>query len=121
MGFILVPRRGEDVCVNAWNWRPTLELLRAAQVLEEEKLDLMGANLYTEVSAEEAQGIARFLDTYLPGLEPDSRVLYDLTVTREQDTGEIYRDDLTKNYSATASWLTRFRDFCRTSAGFNVA
>jgi len=25
--FILVPKNGEDTQVNAWNWRPTLELM----------------------------------------------------------------------------------------------
>ena len=44
MTFILVPSQGEDLQVNAWNWRPTLELLLAANVIPEDDHELMGAN-----------------------------------------------------------------------------
>ncbi len=43
MTFILVPEQGEDVQVNAWNWRPTLELLRAEGLLTEENYERMAA------------------------------------------------------------------------------
>ena len=36
MTFILVPNNGDDVQVNGWNWRPTVELLRAAGQLDDE-------------------------------------------------------------------------------------
>ena len=42
MSFILVPSEGEDLKVNAWNWRPTLELLFAAGVITEEDHELLG-------------------------------------------------------------------------------
>jgi hypothetical protein len=35
MSFILIPTHGEDVQVNAWNWRPTLLLLRDANLIDE--------------------------------------------------------------------------------------
>jgi hypothetical protein len=33
MSFILVPKEGEELQVNGWNWRPTLQLLLAAGVI----------------------------------------------------------------------------------------
>jgi hypothetical protein len=41
MSFILVPEIGEELQVNAWNWRPTLELLLAEGVISEEDYDLL--------------------------------------------------------------------------------
>ena len=41
MTFILTPKQGEDVQVNGWNWRPTLELIRAEGLLTEENYERM--------------------------------------------------------------------------------
>jgi hypothetical protein len=45
MSFILVPKHGDDVQVNAWNWRPTLELLLREGLISEELHDRMGARV----------------------------------------------------------------------------
>ncbi len=59
MTFILIPSRGEDFRVNAWNWRPTLELLRAANVITEEDHERMGAQgCGGEADAEKASRLA---------------------------------------------------------------
>jgi hypothetical protein len=59
MSFILVPSHGEDLRVNAWNWRPTLELLFAANVISEKDHERMGANgSGGKVNAEQASRIA---------------------------------------------------------------
>jgi len=121
VGFALVPERGETIFVNAWNWRPTLELLRAHQILDPESIEMMGYNGGYPVSAEEAQTIAGVLDRVLAQLGTDDRVLHDLTITAEPDTFEFYRDDLARNYSASAEWLVEFRDFCRAGFGFAVS
>jgi hypothetical protein len=112
---------GDGVSVNAWNWRPTLELLRRSGILPEEELELMSFNGGgAQVTAEKALRVAEFLDGYLAQLRPEERVTLDGAVTAEPDTGEFYRDDLARNYSATFAWLGRFRDFCRSSRGFEV-
>ena len=36
MAFILTPQHGEKVYINAWNWRPTLEILRAEHLVDDE-------------------------------------------------------------------------------------
>ena len=42
MSFILVPLKGEDFVVNAWNWRSTLELLFAAGVITQDDYEVLG-------------------------------------------------------------------------------
>ena len=42
MALILIPRNGEDVKINAWNWRPTLELLRKANLIDDDLYERMG-------------------------------------------------------------------------------
>ena len=42
MSFILVSSEGEDLQVNAWNWRPALELLFAAGLITENDYEALG-------------------------------------------------------------------------------
>src|SRR3979409_1649630 len=44
MSFILIPNQGDDVQVNAWNWRPTLEFLRAQNIITTNHAELLGRN-----------------------------------------------------------------------------
>jgi hypothetical protein len=113
MSWTLERPDGESVKINAWNWRPTLALLEEHRILDDETLELLGYNVWIEVSGEQAGRIADFLDGYLPTLPADGRVRLDGSVTTEPDDGTFHRVDLDLNYSATAGWLARFRDFCR--------
>jgi hypothetical protein len=121
MSWTLETPDGTEVNINSWNWRATLALLERHGVLDEEKLELLGYNITVQVTGEETRRIAAFLDDYLTGLPGDGRVMLDGSVTTEPDDGTFHRDDLAKNYSATASWLTEFRDFCRAAGdGFEA-
>jgi hypothetical protein len=121
MGWTLQTPAGTRLNVNAWNWRPTLALLERRDLLDPEKLELLGYTVEVEVTAEEAGRIARFLDGYLADVPADGRVLLDGAVTTTPDTGELHRDDPARNYSATATWLRKFRDFCHTATdGFTA-
>lgn len=42
MSFILIPNNGEEIKVNAWNCRPTIILLYAASLIDEEQHELDG-------------------------------------------------------------------------------
>jgi hypothetical protein len=44
MSFILVPKQGEDLQVNAWNWRPTIEFLRVEGIIDDETSELLTLN-----------------------------------------------------------------------------
>lgn len=120
MAFSLVPTTGEDIWINAWNWRPTEELVRRTGIVPGETLELLEYGI-GEVTAEQAGRIADFLDDYLSRLTPNDRVTLAGQVIDEPDTYEFHRDDLSRNYSASYEWLTRFRDFCRTSNGFTMS
>ena len=123
MGFMISAPDGRTLRVNAWNWRPTLQLLADHGVLDGETVELLGYNGATRVSAQQSERIARFLDAYVAALPIDSRVMLDGSVTAEPDTGEFYRkaEEMHLNYSVQREWLVEFRDFCRSSeAGFSV-
>jgi len=128
MSFILVPKRGEDVQVNAWNWRPTLELLHSESVISEEHYELMGVQgAGGEVDADLADRIAEAIKRRLMLMKPGERMLGDLTVTAKPKTKWVFTPetrseeiDATDIYSATYEWLEQFADFCRRSGGFEV-
>jgi hypothetical protein len=125
MGVILadsVLEERSEYC-NWWNWRPTVELIRASGLLDNERLELMGYNAGAEVTEQEARAISKFLeDRVLSGLNSDERVLLDLAVTGEPDDGTFYRDpeEHHKNYGASREWLQKFAAFCKECHGFTV-
>jgi hypothetical protein len=110
------------VFVNFWNWRPTIEIIRAAGLLDAPRLESLQQQCSaTRVSSDEARLIARHLrDTVLPSLPSESRVLLDGTSTTKPDDGTFHRspDEFDRNYSASRSWLETFAAFCETCSGF---
>ncbi|MFI7149536.1 hypothetical protein ACIBO2_31840 [Nonomuraea sp. NPDC050022] len=121
MSWTLETPNGESLDVNAWNWRPTLELLEKSGTLDADTTELLHDNIDVELTGEQAQRIAIFLETYLAHIPAGGRVLLDGSNTTEPDSFEFHRDDLDRNYSATVVWLTCFRDFCRTATdGFTA-
>jgi hypothetical protein len=128
MAFILIPKSGEEVKINAWNWRPTLELLRNASVIEDDLYERMGTfGREAIVNADMAIRIANFLDDRLGTMKAGDRIRADMTVTDAakkpltitpgMQTDQI---DVVDTYSATYEWLVQFRDFARASGGFEV-
>jgi hypothetical protein len=74
MTFILVPKRGEEVQVNAWNWRPTLQLLKSENLITERHGELLGAQgCGGQVGAELARRIADVIESKLVGMKPGER------------------------------------------------
>lgn len=128
MAFILIPKNGEDIKINAWNWRPTLELLHKASLIDVDLYEGMGTSgRRTIVDAGTAVRIAGFLDERLRSMQAGDRIRADLTVTSDAKkplvfTPEMKADqiDCVDAYSATYEWLVQFSDFARTSGGFEV-
>jgi hypothetical protein len=127
MTFILVPSEGEDLQVNAWNWRPTLELLFAANVITEEDHERMGAHGSAgKVDAEKASRIADAVLHKLLSMNAGERMLANLSVSKEPkklaEFSGVNADDIDENelYSTTYEWLEQFSKFCRSSGGFEV-
>ena len=128
MTFILVPSQGEDLQVNAWNWRPTLELLLAAKVITEDDHDHMGAQgCGGKADAEKASQIADVVADKLIDMVPGERMLANRSVTKESkklaEFGPgVNAKDIDENelYSTTYEWLEAFAKFCRSSGGFKV-
>lgn len=128
MAFILIPKNGEEVKINAWNWRPTLELLRKANLIDDDLYERMGTfGLEAVIDADTAVRIADFLDARLGVMKAGDRIRADLTVTDKPKkpliiTPRMQPDqiDVVETYSATYEWLIQFRDFARSSGGFEV-
>ena len=71
MAFILIPKHGEEIMINTWNWRPTLQLLRDANVIDDDLYERMGTfGREARVDADTAGRIAVFSDPV-----PESRIL----------------------------------------------
>jgi hypothetical protein len=126
MGFNLTDV-GNDrriIFVNFWNWRPTVEVLRQAGLLDEERLAELGMQFSrTRVTKDEARAIAHHLrEKVLPSLPQAARILLDGSVTTEPDDGTFYKSpqDFHRNYGAIRSWLEEFASFCETCDGFEL-
>lgn len=128
MSFILVPNNGDDLQVNAWNWRPTLALLLAVNAISEEEHYLLGAHgCGGTVDNEKAEQIANAVSKKLKSMNPGERMRADLDIATAQKTLHIFSPDTNANdidvnelYSATYEWLATFEKFCRSSNGFEV-
>jgi hypothetical protein len=123
MDFTLVDLESEEriVSVDAWNWRPTIAVVRSFGLIDDERIALMGFN-GTEValSQAEAREIGRRVrEEVLPRLRDGDRLLLDLEVTQEP-AGEFSEEELSSNYATTREWLEAFSEFCLTSRGFEV-
>jgi hypothetical protein len=128
MAFILTPKNGEEIKINAWNWRPTLELLREAGLIDDDLYERMGTHgREARVDADMACRIAAFLDRRLGLMKPGERIRADLTTTDKPKKQVVFAPgikvediDAVDLYSATYEWLLTFQDFCRRSGGFEV-
>jgi hypothetical protein len=128
MSFILTPNHGEDMKINAWNWRPTILLLRHANLIDEQQHERLGhQGCGGTLDPETAARIRDFMDQHLAKMFPGQRLGGDLTITSEPKKRAVFTPDsrvedfdAVEVYSATYEWLVMFRDFCRTSQGFSV-
>lgn len=128
MSFILIPNKGDDVQVNAWNWRPTLEFLRAENIITDRERELLGLNLGSRVDADLANRIAAAVENKLSTMKPGDRIRADLSGTDIPKVPQVFAPDAkpadidaTNLYSATYEWLVTFKDFCKRCGGFMVS
>ena len=126
MSFTLLDLGSEnfEFRANIWNWKPTVEIIKSFDIVDEGKLRQMSYNATgAQFSDEEAQTIGeKIRDEILPKLEPNKRMFGDLSVTDAPDDGTFHSegDQEWKNYSASYDWLKDFSEFCLKSEGFQV-
>ncbi len=123
MGFTLsdIQNKDMELRVNAWNWRPTIELIRVSGILDDQLLNWMAYNAEAEITQEQAKAIGTYIQQeILPSLDNNTHIDYDLNITSEIDTFELHREDLQKNYNINPEWLAKFVHFCFTCNGFKV-
>ncbi len=109
---------------NVWNWKPTLEIIKSFDIIDEGKLRQMSYNATgARFSIEEAHRIGERIQTeILPKLEPNKRIFADLSITDTPDDGTLHKDgdEQWKNYSTNYNLLKDFSEFCLKSKGFQV-
>ena len=126
MSFTLMDLSSEnyEFRANVWNWKTALEIIKSFDVVSEGKLRQMTYNgTGAKLEKEEAHLVAeKIRDEILPKLEPNKRILMDLSITDKPDDGTLYRDEdeQWKNYSTDYEWLKEFSEFCLKSKGFQV-
>ena len=82
MSFILVPNYGDDLQINAWNWRPTIEFLRLEGVIDDETAERMTCHgCGGEADADLARRIGAAVARKLQNMRPGDRIRGDLSVT----------------------------------------
>jgi hypothetical protein len=120
MGYILVPNTGEKIFINIWHWKPTMLLIFKTGLVDQETYIRMSNNFCRgKVDSDTANRIADLMEIQLSTMLPGERMRMNFTVTNTPMPDHFtYPDD---NYSATYEWLEEFRDFCRSSDGFEVA
>jgi hypothetical protein len=123
--FILTPKYGEDLQINAWNWRPTVEFLRTEGVIDGATADRMTIHTCGETLDEEtARRMGAALERKLATMAAGDRIRGDRSVTDEPkklaqfDKPETI--DSVEIYSASYDWLTQFKRFCERSGGFKI-
>jgi hypothetical protein len=129
MSLILIPNKGEDLQVNAWNWRPTLEFLRAENLITADAAELLGSNgCGARVDADLANRIAAAVENKVSTMKPGDRIRADTTVTDIPKVPQVFRPDNQRAdvdagnlYSATYDWLVTFKEFCKRCDGFMVS
>ena len=113
-----------ELRANVWSWKPTVEIIKSFDVIDDGKLRQMSYNATgAKFSMEEAQTIGeRIRDEILPRLAPNKRIFSDLSVTDAPDDKTLFQDEdeKWKNYSASYDWLKEFSEFCLKSKGFQV-
>ncbi len=126
MSFTLMDLGSEnfEFRANVWNWKTALEIIKSFDVVSEGKLRQMTYNgTGAKLVKEEAHLVGeKIRDEMLPKLEPNKRILMDLSITDKPDDGTLYRDEEEqwKNYSTDYEWLKDFSEFCLKSKGFQV-
>jgi hypothetical protein len=121
VGVILIAANGDDVAVNWWNWRPTVDLLvREGVVTRQEGEQLctngVGARLGAAGAVRAADVVQEIVDQ-MPG---DGRLRRNGSVAR--DASERHDMPVADRwYGAKRTWLATFSEFARTSNGFLVS
>jgi hypothetical protein len=126
MSFTIIDMGSEgfELNPNVWTWKPTLEIIRSFNYVNERTLNNMASNgTGVKMSQDDANAIGeKIRDVILPQLGPNKRMFGNLTVTDKPDDGTMHRDadEQWKNYSASYNWLEEFSAFCIRCKGFQV-
>jgi hypothetical protein len=126
LSFILLPNVGEDIKINAWNWRPTIEFLRVEGVIDNETAEQMTTHgSSVTVGADLARRMGAAVGRKLQEMHEGERIRSDLSITAAPKKVALFHKpetiDAVDLYSANYEWLVEFGDFCERCGGFKVS
>ena len=120
MGFWLTPADGHAVEVEPSTWHATVDLLEARRALDPDTLRRMRDEWDTHVSAADAFVIADVLDGVLEEETPREQLLLEGRAAAGTAGFRFDPADSDRNRRIAMTWLTRLRDFSRSSGGFTI-
>jgi hypothetical protein len=116
--FTLVAERGDQFEIHGKSWIPTLKLIRARGLVDEQTYQLMSVpGRCAHIDHTSATRISEEMSSLLGEMKLGDRLLDDLTI-QPQTQSEAEFPDLGR--SASYEWLMTFKDFCTNSGGFTV-
>src|SRR5690348_4835143 len=85
-----------DLQVNWWTWRPTLALIQTFQIIDDERIEMMGCNgTGVQISESEACAIGDAIQSQvIAKLQPEERVLLDLSTTTQPKDYTFYNGEV---------------------------
>jgi len=123
MSFTVIPKYGETREINVWVWRPMIELIRDAKLIDAKTYKSLGFNDGTKVDAVTAWKIADLIDKTVEKMGPKDRLQLDLSINdKPAKWGQVIKteEDMMEGYSVGRDWLKEFGEFSRDSGGFEV-
>jgi hypothetical protein len=118
---------GEDLMINAWNWRPTVALLVREGIIPpgEREERCLSSGCGGRLSAAEAFSAAECIDGFLAAMQLGHRLRVDGTVTdrpinRQLPISDWDDREVQERYSIGYDVLKMIAVFCRHSGGFVV-
>ena len=123
MSFTVIPKYGETREINVWVWRPMLELIHEAKLIDAKTYKSLGFNDGTQVDAVTAWKIADVIAQTVEKMGPKDRLQLDLSINdKPARWGQVIKteEDMLEGYSVGRDWLKEFGEFSRDSGGFEV-
>jgi len=123
MSFTVIPKYGEAREINVWVWRPMVELIYDAKLVDDKKYKSLGFNDGTQIDAVTAWKIGDLLAQTVEKMGPKDYLQLDLSINQNPGRwGQVIETEqgMIDGYSVSRDWLREFGEFSRDSGGFEV-
>lgn len=108
--------------INWWNWRPILAEIGRSDLIDADRIESLGFNGETKVTAQEASALAKHFRRQSFPMDTAKQVRLDGTLADISHDNRFYRAPQEEhlNYGASSDMVSKFVMFCETCEGFTV-